>query len=148
MKVRYDGSNEPGYYGFGSGIAKLLVPGEEYDVKYIRVLPSETLLVLKGIDTKGTDLEGVKLNDIDLEFNSCWFEEVPSDDGVYMAYANHTPVVGECMKCYKLDMNDEDYFIECTTSPVREVFRVTSELAHIYHVVTTDGSNYVVDVHR
>lgn len=158
MKVRYNGNKEYGYAC--GGIAELLVPGDEYDVKYIRVNPSSTELVLDGLNTNGTRFEDLELSDYERMFNSVWFDEVSDDDGNYMVYTSRrlnpvdgkfmsgVPVVGEPMHCYKLELNSDEYFIPTTTAPVKEVFRVPKALANIYHVITADGCSYMVDVHK
>lgn len=44
------------------------------------------------------------LKGVDSEFNSVWFDEVSSDDKVYMAIAHEVPVIGEKYSCYKMEL--------------------------------------------
>ena len=72
-QVRYNGGTES-YYGCSDPIN--LVVGEEYEVVFSRERGWQTDYTLKGVDG---------------EFNSVWFDEVSSDDKVYMAISQEVP---------------------------------------------------------
>lgn len=129
MKVRYNGGTDS-YYG-GTKNTSNLVKGQVYNVIRMIVLRSETRLILEGVDG---------------EFNSVWFDEVPSDDKTYMAYSDEVPEVGKPMNCIRLDMsNDSDGFVECITSPVQKVSKVYNDGYQVYRV-TTLNSVYMLTI--
>ena len=129
MKVRYNGGTDS-YYG-GTQNTSNLVKGQVYNVIRMIVLRSETRLILEGVDG---------------EFNSVWFDEVPSDDKTYMAYFDEVPEVGKPMNCIRLDMsNDSDGFVECITSPVQKVSKVYNDGYQVYRV-TTLNSVYMLTI--
>ena len=84
-KVRYNGGTQS-YYGCSDPTN--LVVGKEYEVVLSRDRGWQTDYTLKGVDG---------------EFNSAWFDEVSSDDKVYMAIAHEVPVIGERYSCYKME---------------------------------------------
>ena len=132
MKVRYNGGTDS-YYG-GSQNTSNLVKGQVYNVIRMIVLRSETRLILEGVDG---------------EFNSVWFDEVPSDDKTYMAYSDEVPEVGKPMNCIRLDLsNDSDGFVECITSPVQKVSKVYDKDDHPLYRVTTLNSVYMLTIYR
>ena len=132
MKVRYNGGTDS-YYG-GTQNTSNLVKGQVYNVIRMIVLRSETRLILEGVDG---------------EFNSVWFDEVPSDDKTYMAYFDEVPEVGKPMNCIRLDMsNDSDGFVECITSPVQKVSKVYDKDDHPLYRVTTRNSVYMLTIYR
>ena len=132
MKVRYNGGTDS-YYG-GTQNTSNLVKGQVYNVIRMIVLRSETRLILEGVDG---------------EFNSVWFDEVPSDDKTYMAYSDEVPEVGKPMNCIRLDLsNDSDGFVECITSPVQKVSKVYDKDDHPLYRVTTRNSVYMLTIYR
>ena len=132
MKVRYNGGTDS-YYG-GTQNTSNLVKGQVYNVIRMIVLRSETHLILEGVDG---------------EFNSVWFDEVPSDDKTYMAYSDEVPEVGKPMNCIRLDLsNDSDGFVECITSPVQKVSKVYDKDDHPLYRVTTRNSVYMLTIYR
>lgn len=132
MKVRYNGGTDS-YYG-GTQNTSNLVKGQVYNVIRMIVLRSETRLILEGVDG---------------EFNSVWFDEVPSDDKTYMAYSDEVPEVGKPMNCIRLDLsNDSDGFVECITSPVQKVSKVYDKDDHPLYRVTTLNSVYMLTIYR
>lgn len=129
MKVRYNGRTDS-YYG-GTQNTSSLVKGQVYNVIRMIVLRFGTFLILEGVNG---------------EFNSIWFDEVPSDDKIYMAYFDKVPEVGKPMNCIKLDMsNDSDGFVECITSPVQKVSKVYDYDYQVYRV-TTLNSVYMLTI--
>ena len=84
-KVRYNGGTLS-YYGCSDPTN--LVVGKEYEVVLSKDRGWQTDYTLKGIYG---------------EFNSVWFDEVSSDDKVYMAIAHEVPVIGEKYSCYKME---------------------------------------------
>ena len=132
MKVRYNGGTDS-YYG-GTQNTSNLVKGQVYNVIRMIVLRSETRLILEGVDG---------------EFNSVWFDEVPSDDKTYMAYSDEVPEVGKPMNCIRLDLsNNSDGFVECITSPVQKVYKVYDKDDHPLYRVTTLNSVYMLTIYR
>jgi len=132
MKVRYNGGTDS-YYG-GTQNTSNLVKGQVYNVIRMIVLRSETRLILEGVDG---------------EFNSVWFDEVPSDDKTNMAYSDEVPEVGKPMNCTRLDLsNDSDGFVECITSPVQKVSKVYDKDDHPLYRVTTLNSVYMLTIYR
>ena len=132
MKVRYNGGTDS-YYG-GTQNTSNLVKGQVYNVIRMIVLRSETRLILEGVDG---------------EFNSVWFDEIPSDDKTYMAYSDEVPKVGKPMNCIRLDLsNDSDGFVECITSPVQKVSKVYDKDDHPLYRVTTLNSVYMLTIYR
>ena len=132
MKVRYNGGTDS-YYG-GTQNTSNLVKGQVYNVIRMIVLRSETRLILEGVVG---------------EFNSVWFDEVPSDDKTYMAYSDEVPEVGKPMNCIRLDLsNDSDGFVECITSPVQKVSTVYDKDDHPLYRVTTRNSVYMLTIYR
>ena len=132
MKVRYNGGTDS-YYG-GTQNTSNLVKGQVYNVIRMIVLRSETRLILEGVVG---------------EFNSVWFDEVPSDDKTYMAYSDEVPEVSKPMNCIRLDLsNDSDGFVECITSPVQKVSKVYDKDDHPLYRVTTRNSVYMLTIYR
>ena len=101
MKVRYNGGTDS-YYG-GTQNTSNLVKGQVYNVIRMIVLRSETRLILEGVVG---------------EFNSVWFDEVPSDDKTYMAYSDEVPEVGKPMNCIRLDLSDHPLYRVTTRNSV------------------------------
>lgn len=123
--VRYNGGKES-YYGC-SDPAKLVV-GKEYEVVLSRDLGWQTNYTLKGVNG---------------EFNSVWFDEVPSDDKVYMAIAHKVPVIGESYSCYKIEFrNGQPKLISWSTSTVKGI----NYMGNNIYQVTTRNSVYIVNV--
>lgn len=127
MKVRYNGGTGS-YYGC-SKPSKLVV-GNVYNVIRMHVMAWQTDFALEGVDG---------------EFNSTWFEEVPSDDKVYMAYSYDVPVVGKSLSCFRLVLNNSKMFVECLTSTVTEVSLIYSDFYYVYQVSTLN-SVYIVTI--
>ena len=84
-KVRYNGGTQS-YYGCSDPTN--LVVGKEYEVVYARDRGWQTDYTLAGIDG---------------EFNSVWFDEITSEEKVYMALSREVPTVGKPCSCYKVD---------------------------------------------
>ena len=83
------------------------------------------------------------LKDVDGEFNSVWFDEVSSDDKVYMAIAHEVPVIGERYFCYKIEfINGQPNFIDWYTSTVEGINYMGNNICQ----VTTRNSVYIVNV--
>lgn len=123
--VRYNGGTRS-YYGCSA--PDNLVVGKEYEVVLSRDRGWQTDYTLKGVDG---------------EFNSIWFDDVSSDDNVYMAVASEVPVLGERYSCYKLEIiNGRLKPSSWSTSPVKEIGHMGN---NIYRV-TTCNSVYIVNV--
>lgn len=124
-KVRYNG-DKVSYYGCSEPTN--LVVGKEYEVVLIRD---------RGWQTDYT------LKDVDGEFNSVWFDDVSSDDKVYMAIAHGIPVIGERYPCYKLGfIKGHPKLTDWYTSIVKEI----NYMGNNIYQVTTLHSVYIVNV--
>lgn len=124
-KVRYNGGTQS-YYSC-SDPTKLVV-GKEYEVILSRDRGYQTDYTLKGVDG---------------EYNSVWFDEVCSNDKVYMAIAHEVPVIGKRYHCNKIEVsNGQSKSIGWYTSTVKEIRYMGN---NIYHV-TTRNSVYIVNV--
>ena len=124
-QVRYNGGTES-YYGCSDPIN--LVVGEEYEVVFSRERGWQTDYTLKGVDG---------------EFNFVWFDEVSSDDKVYMAISQEVPAIGERYSCYKIESNNgQPKLVSRSTSTVKEI----SYLGNNIYQVTTRNSVYIVNV--
>ena len=83
------------------------------------------------------------LKGVDGEFNSVWFDEVSSDDKVYMAISQEVPAIGERYSCYKIESNNgQPKLVSRSTSTVKEI----SYLGNNIYQVTTRNSVYIVNV--
>lgn len=124
-KVRYNGGTQS-YYGCDD--PKVLVVGKEYEVVLARDRGWQTDYTLKGVAG---------------EFNSVWFDEVSSDDKVYMAIAHEAPEIGKRYSCYKMEfINGNPQLVGWSTSTVKAISYMGN---NIYHV-TTRNSIYIVNV--
>ena len=124
-KVRYNGGTQS-YYGCSDPTN--LVVGKEYEVVLSRDRGWQTDYTLKGVDG---------------EFNSVWFDEVSSDDKVYMAIAHEAPVIGEKYSCYKMEfINGQPKLIAWSTSTVKGI----NYMGNNIYQVTTRNSVYIVNV--
>ena len=124
-KVRYNGGTQS-YYGCSDPTN--LVVGKEYEVVLSRDRGCYTRYTLKGVDG---------------EFNSVWFDEVSSDDKVYMAIAHEVPAVGERYSCYKMKfINGQPKLVTWFTSTVKEI----NYMGNNIYQVTTRNSVYIVNV--
>ena len=124
-KVRYNGGTES-YYGCSDPTD--LVVGKEYEV----VLSKD-----RGWQTDYT------LKDVDGEFNSVWFDEISSDDKVYIAIAHEVPVIGKKYSCYKIEfINSKPTLIAYTTNTVKSI----NHMGNNIYQVTTHNSVYIVNV--
>ena len=125
-KVRYNGGTQS-YYGSYSDPTNLVV-GKEYEVILSRVHDWHTDYILKGVDGN---------------FNSAWFDEVSSDDKVYMAIAHEVPAIGERYSCYKMEfINGQPKLVSWSTSTVKEIDYMGNNI----YQVTTRNSVYIVNV--
>ena len=123
--VRYNGGTQC-YYDC-SEPANLIV-GKEYEVVLSRDRGSQTDYTLKGV--KG-------------EFNSVWFDEVFSNDNVYMAIAHKIPKVGERYHLYKMNIiNNRLCWLSWNTSIVEGIHYLGNNI----YEVTTYNSMYIVNV--
>ena len=105
-----------------------LVVGKEYEVVLSRDRGWQTDYTLKGVDG---------------EFNSVWFDEVSSDDKVYMAIAHEVPVIGERYSCYKMEfINGQPKLIAWSTSTDKGI----NYMGNNIYQVTTRNSVYIVNV--
>lgn len=124
-KVRYNGGTQSCY---GCSEPTSLVVGKEYEVIHSRDCGFHTDYTLKGVDGN---------------FNSVWFDEVSSDDKVYMASAHEVPVIGERYSCYKMEFIDgQPKFIARSTSIVKKIDYIGNNI----YQVTTCNSVYIVNV--
>ena len=124
-KVRYNGGTQS-YYGCSDPTN--LVVGKEYEVVLSRDRGCQTDYTLKGVDG---------------EFNSVWFDEVSSDDKVYMAIAHEVPVIGERYSCNKMEfINGQPKLIAWSTSTVKGINYIGNNI----YQVTTRNSVYIVNV--
>ena len=124
-KVRYNGGTQS-YYGCSKPTN--LVKGKEYEVVLSRDRGWQTDYTLKGV-------EG--------EFNSGWFNEVSSDNKIYLAIAHDVPVIGERYSCYKMEfINGQPKFFGWSTSAVEEI----NYMGNNIYEVTTCNSVYIVNV--
>ena len=84
-----------------------LVVGKEYEVVVLKDRSWQTDYILKGING---------------EFNSVWFDEVSSDDKVYMAIAHKVPVICKSFSCYKIEfINGQPKLVGWSTSTVKGI---------------------------
>ena len=106
-KVRYNGGTW--CYSYSSRPDKL-IENKEYEVIITRTMPYQTNFVLK-------DVEG--------EFCADWFDDISSDDNVYMAFSQYQPVIGEKYDLEKMVIviNGKQGFTRHTTSPVKFLTR-------------------------
>lgn len=124
-KVIYNGGTES-YYDCSD--PSNLIVGQEYEVLSSRDRSWQTDYTLKGIDGN---------------FNSVWFDEVSTDDKVYMAIAHELPQIGKHYHCYKIDfINGKPQLIGRNTSLVKEV----NHLGNNIYQVTTVSSLYIVNI--
>ena len=124
-KVRYNGGTDS-YYSCSDPTN--LVVGKEYEVVFSRDRGWQTDYTLKGVDG---------------EFNSVWFDEVSSDDKVYMAIAHEVPVMGQNYSCYKLEfINGQPKLISWSTTTVKGIIYLGNNI----YQVTTLNSVYIVNV--
>lgn len=124
-KVRYNGDTRS-YYDCSS--PTVLIVGKEYEVILSRDRGLQTDYRLKGIDG---------------EFNSVWFDEVSSEDKIYMAIAHEVPQIGKRYSCYKIEfINGQPKFIRWSTSTVKAI----SYIGNNIYQVTTCYSVYIVNV--
>ncbi len=125
-KVRYNGGTQS-YYNC-SNPTKLVV-GKVYEVVFSIDYDRDTTTYI--------------LKDVDGEFNSVWFDEVSSDDNIYMAIAHEIPVINERYSCYKMELvNGQLNLIGRYTSTVKEINYMGN---NIYKVITKN-SVYIVIV--
>lgn len=128
MKVRYNGEIQTHYV---SQNPSKLVNGKIYNVVRMTPFNQQANLIIEGLDG---------------DFNSAWFDEVNSDDNIYMAYSDKVPVVGKGMTCTKLDLSGRtDNFVNCITSPVQEVSKEYDEDYTVYRVKTLN-STYMITI--
>lgn len=128
MKVRYNGEIQTHYV---SQNPSKLVNGKIYNVVRMTPFNQQANLIIEGLDE---------------DFNSAWFDEVNSDDNIYMAYSDKVPVVGTGMTCTKLDLSGRtDNFVNCITSPVQEVSKEYDEDYTVYRVKTLN-STYMITI--
>ncbi|MDO5555990.1 MAG: hypothetical protein Q4G09_05025 [Clostridia bacterium] len=124
-KVRYNGGTES-YYGCSDPTNLIL--GKEYEVVLSRDLCWQTNYTLNGV-------EG--------EFNSVWFDEISSDDQIYVAVSNELPVIGERYLCYKMEfVREQPKLIAWNTSRVQAI----NYLGNNIYQVNTLNSVYIVNV--
>ena len=124
-KVRYNGGKES-YYNCSEPTN--LVVGKEYEVVASRD---------RGWQTD------YKLNGVVGEFNSLWFDEVSSDENVYMAIAHEVPMIGKSYSCYKIEFVDgQPKLIGRSTSTVKGI----NYMGNNIYQVTTRNSVYIVNV--
>lgn len=124
-KVRYNGRSET-YYACSD--PTILAVGKEYEVIFSRDRGWQTDYTLKGV-------EG--------EFNSVWFDEVSSDNKVYMAISHEIPRIGERYSCYKMEfVNGQPKFTGWSTSIVIEI----NYMGNNIYQITTLNSIYIVNV--
>ena len=124
-KVRYNGGKES-YYGCSD--PSTLVVGKEYEVVLARDRGWQTDYTLKGVSG---------------EFNSVWFDDISSDDKVYMAIAHNVPVIGKSYSCYKMEfINGNPKLVSWSTSTVKAINYMGN---NIYQVITRN-STYIVNV--
>ena len=124
-KVRYNGGTAS-YYGCTNPTN--LVVGEEYEVIISKDLGWQTNYTLKGVVG---------------EFNSVWFDEVASDENVYMAISHEIPEIGKRYSCYKIEfINGRPKLIGWSTSTVKGI----NYLGNNIYQVTTNNSVYIVNV--
>ena len=124
-KVRYNGGTRS-YYGCSDPTN--LVVDKEYEVVLSRDRGWQTDYTLNGVDG---------------EFNSAWFDEVSSNNNVYMAIAHEVPVIGERYSCYKIEfINGQPKLIAWSTSNVKGINNIGNNI----YQVTTRNSVYIVNV--
>ncbi len=124
-RVRYNGGTQSFY---GCSEPTKLVIGKEYEVIRSNDRGFQTDYTLKGVDG---------------EFNSVWFDEISSEDKVYMAIAHKVPVIDERYSCYKIDfVNGQLKLSCCSTSNVKEI----NYMGNNIYRVTTRNSVYIVSV--
>lgn len=125
IKVRYNGGTQS-YYGCSDPTN--LVVDKEYEVVLSRDRGWQTDYTLNGVDG---------------EFNSAWFDEVSSNNNVYMAIAHEVPVIGERYSCYKIEfINGQPKLIAWSTSNVKGINNIGNNI----YQVTTRNSVYIVNV--
>lgn len=124
-KVRYNGGTLS-YYGCSDPTN--LVVGKEYEVVLSKDRGWQTDYTLKGVDG---------------EFNSVWFDEVSSDDKVYMAIAHEVPMIAKRYSCYKLEfIGGQPKLIAWSTSTVKGI----NYMGNNIYQITTRNSVYIVNV--
>ena len=124
-KVRYNGGTES-YYSCSKPTN--LVIGKEYEVVHSRDRGWQTDYTLNGVDG---------------EFNSSWFEEIPSDSNIYMAISNKLPAIGERYSCYKMEfIKGQPKLVSWSTSTVKGIYYLGNNI----YQVTTRNSVYYVNV--
>ena len=124
-KVRYNGGKDS-YYRCSEPTN--LIIGKVYEVVYERDRGWQTDYTLKGV-------EG--------EFNSVWFDDVVSNDKVYMAISRALPIIGERYECCKIEfLNGKPTLLGVTTSVVREI----SDMGNHIYKVGTINSVYIVKI--
>ena len=124
-KVRYNGGTLS-YYPCSD--PNILDEGKEYEVAFSRDRGWQTDYTLKGVNG---------------EFNSVWFNEVSSEDKVYMAIAHEVPVIGKRYSCYKIEfINGQPELIGRYTSNVKGI----NYMGNNIYEVTTHNSVYIVNV--
>lgn len=124
-KVRYNGGKKSHYEC--SNPSKL-IKGLEYDVVSIRNRCLQTDYTLNGING---------------EFDSTWFDDVISNNHIYMAIANEIPVIGEKLSCYRVE------FYERKPKLVGDVINVIKDLEYLgnnVYRVDTNNNRYIVNV--
>lgn len=124
-KVRYNGGTQS-YYGCSESSNLLL--GEEYVVVHAKDLGWQTNYILEGIDG---------------EFNSVWFDEVSSDDNVYVAISHEVPAIGKSFHCHKVEfINGNPKLSSWSTSTVKAI----NYMGNNIYQVTTCNSVCIVKV--
>ena len=124
-KVRYNGGTQS-YYGCSN--PSNLVVGKEYEVVLTSDRGWQTDYTLKGVNG---------------EFNSVWFDEVFSEDKVYMAISYEVPAIGKRYSCYKMEfVNGQPKLIAWSTSTVKGI----NYMGNNIYQVTTSNSVYIVNV--
>ena len=102
--------------------------GKEYVVDFERKFDWQTNYILKGIVG---------------EFNSTWFDEVNSNNNIYMAIANGIPEINKSCHCYKLEIrNGNPELVSWFTSDVQKI----EDMGNSIYKVTTLNSVYIVKV--
>lgn len=124
-KVRYNGKTRS-YYDCSS--PDNLVVGKEYEVVSSRDRGWQTDYTLKGVAG---------------EFNSVWFDDVSSEENIYMVVASEVPVIGKRYSCHKIEViNGRIKLSGWSTSPVKEI----NQMGNNIYRVTTHNSVYIVNV--
>lgn len=127
-RVRYNGGTNS-YYSCSD--PSELVIGKEYEVVFSRDRGWQTdytLYTLKGIIG---------------EFNSIWFDEVPSVDNIFIAISHNVPVVGKNYYCHKIEFIDgHPNLVGCFIIIVKEINYIGNSI----YQITTLNSVFIVHV--